>query len=102
MGANHPIYIQVIMLATGSMTFVATVSRSVNMFIPATCIQAREPCESDVIVLRINKGRLTVRHAAVRRILKRSCMKAIDTSASEIVDVRAATIRSRKKSDDQN
>lgn len=92
----------VIMLATGSMTFVATVSSRLNIFMPPILIQDRDPWDSEHMVLRINSGSITVRHADVRRIRNRSCMNAIDTSASDIVDVSAATMRSRKKSDDHN
>jgi hypothetical protein len=50
-GANQPRYTHVIMLATGSITFVATVSSKLKMFMPAICIHESELCDSEQIAL---------------------------------------------------
>ena len=45
---------------------------------------------------------MTIKHALIRDILNLSCINAIETSAIEIVEVKAATIKNKKNKIDQS
>lgn len=70
------------------------------MFIPNNVMSDHEPCAKEHAVLSTKRGRSIVRHAALRDILQRSCINAIETSAIDIVDVIAATVRNKKNNAD--
>ena len=81
----------------GSIRFVATVSMKSKMFIPRINNPEMGPWESEDNELKANSGSITVRQAFFLDILNVSLMKAVETSANEIVEVKAATISKRKK-----
>ena len=85
---------------TGSMKLVVMVSRKSNIVSPAIVYPLHGPTDSEHIGLNMRRGRVTVSTAAVRDIPARFCMNATDTSASDIVEVKAARVSNRKKSDD--
>ena len=60
------------------------------------------PTESEQIELRSRSGSTTAITARFLDRPNRHSIKATDTSASEMVDVKAATESRRKNSDDQN
>ena len=76
------------MEATGSMKFVAAVSRKSKL--------------KALNALNRNKGTSTIIHAERRERRKRFCTKLTDTSAMEIVLVRAATSKRKKNIDDHS
>ena len=88
--------------AMGSIILVAIKSRKSNIVCPQMVYSDHEPTDKEQIVLKMNSGKMTIKHALVRRTLNRSCTNAIDTSASEIVDVNAATVINRKNSTDHS
>ena len=81
---------------------VATVSKRSKSVRPATVIFPRLPCDSEQSELNKNNGAITMTQAFQRLRLKRSCINAIETSAMEIVEVNAATMRKRKNKLDHN
>ena len=69
---------------------------------PKTVKSLNDPSESEHTELNANNGNNTTRQAALRDILKYSCINAIDTSAIEIVEVTAASVSSKKNSVDHS
>ena len=102
LGANHPRYMQVSRAAIGSNTFVVRESRKSKRTSPAIFHPDSTPSDNEHNVLKTNSGSRTARHAFVRFILKWFWKNAIVTSAIDIIDVKAATDRRRKKAIDQN
>lgn len=96
LGVAHPRKTHVSIAATGSMMLVAMLSRKSKMFMPSMDIWLSGPCDREQSELRKKRGSKTQRQALRRVVLKCSCTNATDTSPKEMVDVRAATIRSRK------
>ena len=85
---------------TGSMMLVVTVSRKSKIVRPHMVYSLHGPTESEHIGLSMSKGRVTVSTALTRDMPARFSINATETSASEMVDVNAATVSSRKNSDD--
>ena len=79
---------------------VVNVSSKSKIVRPKIFISDKLPNDSEQAELKTSRGNITVRTARRRLILNRSCIIATDTSAIETVDVRAATRRRRKKSED--
>lgn len=93
-GANHPSHTHRPIDTSGSIMFVASVSRKSNMLRPEIVTPESTPCDSEQTELSSSSGVITTSTAFVRDILNLSRMNATDTSAIEIVEVRAATVRS--------
>ena len=62
----------------------------------------REPSDSEQSALSTKSGNMTTRQAVERFIPNRDCINAMDTSAKDMVDVRAATSNRVKNKMDQN
>lgn len=90
------------MEATGSMKLVAAVSRKSKMPRPPIRTQSSIPKLKALNALNRNKGTSTIIHAERRERRKRFCTKLTDTSAMEIVLVRAATSKRKKNIDDHS
>ena len=73
--------------------FVATASRKSNSGIPAIINVGSELSEREHRLLNTRRGSRTMRHAYLRRRPILSRTNATDTSAMEMVEVRAATVR---------
>ena len=86
----------------GSNMLVVNVSRKSNTGMPAIFSHGMAPRESEHTALVANMGISTTRHAVRRYVLKRSRTNAIDTSAMEMVEVRAARNNNVKNSTAQN
>ena len=80
----------------------ATESRKSKIVMPQMVNPLHGPTDSEQTALRTNNGNITVTQALIRDILKWHSMNATDTSANDIVEVKAATVSSRKNNDDQN
>ena len=101
-GAIHPIYIHNKIEAIGSRIFVAMVSKKSKRVSPAIVMCPKLPCDKEHKELNRNRGAITIIHAFNLDILNRSCINAIETSAIEIVEVNAATIKNRKNNIDHS
>lgn len=86
----------------GNIRFVATVSRKSNIFIDKIFMWERGPCDKEQILLMAIKGSITMKQADFLPFLNFSMTNAIDTSASAMVEVTAATSKSKKNNIDQN
>lgn len=76
--------------------FVAIVSKRSKRVNPATVMCPKLPCDREQRELNKNSGAITMTQAFILDILKRSCINAIETSAMDIVEVNAATIKKKK------
>lgn len=83
----------------GSMILVATVSRKSKILRPAMLISLQGPIEREQTELKIRRGRRTISTDFQRLTPKRSQMKAIETSAIDMVEVNAAIVSRRKNSE---
>ena len=84
------------------MRLVATESRKSKIFLSKILISDKTPCDKDDTELKAIRGSITIKQAFFLDFENFRETKSIDTSANEIVEVRAATMSKRKKRDDQN